>query len=107
MQLFQAGKKSTLFIEQMHFKIYSHVFFLTLIKVGSVDPARDFRFLVKQKNIPFGEGEVILLLFLIIFLPVSVLLSFIQVLLNTCCLYCFGCGDPVVLLSLSAAHSKD
>lgn len=63
MQLFKVEKKSTLCFEQM--RKFTVNFFSTQIQVGSVDPSRDFRSLVKQKSIPFGEGKVLLLLFLI------------------------------------------
>lgn len=64
-----------------------------------MDPARDFRLLVKQKHIPFGEGEVLF--------SSSCFADSCSALAVACIFFCLGCGDPVVLLSLSAAHSKD
>lgn len=71
-----------------------------------MEPARDFRVLVKQKRIPFGEGEAL-------FSSSSFCVSFVEFYESCSALavafivFCLGCGDPVVLLSLSAAHSKD
>lgn len=58
-----------------------------------MDPARDFRSLIKQKSLPFGEGEV----------------QFLSKGQNIFCIcvYLFGCRDFGVLLSLSATDSQD
>lgn len=68
-----------------------------------MEPARDFRVLVKQKRIPFGDGEVL-------FSSSSFCVEFYEscsALAVAFIVFCLGCGDPVVVLSLSAAHSKD
>lgn len=89
-------KKALYFLSRCTLK-FTVNFFSTQIQVGSVDPARDFRSLVKQKSIPFGEGKVLLLLlllFLTFVLAMSVLLYFIRVLLSTCCFLLFWLWWP-------------
>lgn len=53
-------KKNALYFSSSRTLKFTVNFFSTLIQVGSVEPARDFCFLVKRKSIPFGEGEVLL-----------------------------------------------
>lgn len=66
-----------------------------------MDPAGNFRTLVKKKSLPFGEGELR-------FVCVCVInhhdfCSSLEIVF----IFLFGCGDPGVLPSLSAADSKD
>lgn len=73
--------------------------------MGSVDPARDFRALIKQKILPFGEGELQnLFFFCIVFGPIYIFFPAGTINRNHSCsapvivfISLFGCGDPRVL----------
>lgn len=79
---------------------------LYLHQVGSVDPARDFRALIKQKNLSFGESETLFCCFW----PMNIfwfLYKMSYLMLGACnCVYLWLC-DPGVLSSLPATDTQD
>lgn len=69
-----------------------------------MNPAKDFRLLIKKKSLPFGEGED----FFSPFFSVCIIkyCDSCSVLAN-CVSLLFACGDPRVLPSLSATDWED